>query len=127
MKGGAAMKLNVKAFALTCGVFWAMGLFPVVLWAIDRVIERPRPVSIALLGTCGASVILSHNISAMIFLPFAAVYGLWMLIPKYGATPLPEIDGKPVPVIGPAEWASIPEGWLRNLHRSNGGAGKNHG
>ncbi len=55
------------------------------------------------------------------------VPGLWMLIPKYGATPLPEIDGKAVPVIGPAEWASIPEGWLRNVHRGNGKREVNHG
>jgi len=46
--------------------------------------------------------------------------GLWMLIPADLQTPLPLIDGKPVPVIGPAEWARIPESWLRNVHRSNG-------
>lgn len=54
-----------------------------------------------------------------------SVPGLWMLIPKYGATPLPEIDGIPVPVIGPAEWAAISEGWLRNVHRGNGNRDSN--
>jgi len=48
------------------------------------------------------------------------VPGLWMLIPSDAQTSLPVMDGKAVPVIGPAEWARIPESWLRNLHRSNG-------
>ena len=48
------------------------------------------------------------------------VPGLWMLIPSDAQTTLPVMDGKAVPVIGPAEWARIPESWLRNLHRSNG-------
>jgi hypothetical protein len=50
--------------------------------------------------------------------------GLWMLIPADLQTQLPVIDGKPVPVIGPAEWARIPESWLRNAHRSNGEQGQ---
>lgn len=47
--------------------------------------------------------------------------GLWMLIPADAQSPLPVIDGKPVPVIGPAEWARIPETWISNAHRANGG------
>jgi hypothetical protein len=46
--------------------------------------------------------------------------GLWMLIPADQQSPLPVIDGKPVPVIGPAEWARVPETWIANAHRSNG-------
>ena len=46
--------------------------------------------------------------------------GLWMLIPADQQSPLPVIDGKPVPVIGPAEWARVPETWIANVHRSNG-------
>ena len=26
------MRLNVKAFALTCGLFWGFGLFMITLW-----------------------------------------------------------------------------------------------
>jgi hypothetical protein len=46
--------------------------------------------------------------------------GPWMLIPADQQSPLPVIDGKPVPVIGPAEWARVPETWIANVHRSNG-------
>lgn len=28
------MKLNVKAFALTCGLFWGIGLFLITWWVI---------------------------------------------------------------------------------------------
>jgi len=44
--------------------------------------------------------------------------GLWMLIATDGQSPLPVMDGKPIPVIGPAEWARIPETWLQNIHRA---------
>jgi hypothetical protein len=46
--------------------------------------------------------------------------GLWMLIPADAQSPLPLMDGTPVPVIGPAEWARIPETWISNVHRTNG-------
>ncbi len=46
--------------------------------------------------------------------------GVWMLVPSDEGQELPVLDGKPVPVITRAEWASIPEPWLQNVHR--GGA-----
>ena len=33
-KGGAKLKLNVKAFALTCGLIWGFGLFELTWWMI---------------------------------------------------------------------------------------------
>ena len=33
-KGGAKLKLNVKAFALTCGIIWGFGLFLLTCWII---------------------------------------------------------------------------------------------
>lgn len=38
---------------------------------------------------------------------------LWMLIPTDGQSAMPIMDGKAIPVIGPAEWARIPDRWLR--------------
>ena len=43
--------------------------------------------------------------------------GVWMLVPSDEAQEMPVLDGKPVPVITRAEWASIPEPWLQNVHR----------
>jgi len=34
IKGGAKMKLNVKAFSLTCGIVWGLGLFLLTWWII---------------------------------------------------------------------------------------------
>jgi hypothetical protein len=33
-KGGAKMKLNVKAFAFTCGLIWGIGIFMLTWWII---------------------------------------------------------------------------------------------
>ena len=44
--------------------------------------------------------------------------GLWVLIPSDDQEELPVLDGKPVPVITPGQWARIPDGWLKNLHRT---------
>jgi hypothetical protein len=43
--------------------------------------------------------------------------GLWMLIAADESAEMPLLDGCPVPVIGRAEWARIPESWLQNQHR----------
>ncbi|HUY34109.1 MAG TPA: BREX system serine/threonine kinase PglW [Pirellulales bacterium] len=40
--------------------------------------------------------------------------GLWLLIPNPF---VPLLDGKPVPLIGPAQRARIPDSWLQNRHR----------
>ena len=34
MEGDLIMKLNVKAFALACGIIWAVGLFLLTWWII---------------------------------------------------------------------------------------------
>jgi hypothetical protein len=45
--------------------------------------------------------------------------GLWLLIPGDQQA---MIDGKAVPVLGPGQRARIPESWLQNVHRGNGGS-----
>jgi len=41
--------------------------------------------------------------------------GLWLLLPAQQ----PLIDGKAVPLLSPAQRVHIPEGWIRNEHRSS--------
>ncbi|MCE9553877.1 MAG: BREX system serine/threonine kinase PglW [Planctomycetes bacterium] len=43
--------------------------------------------------------------------------GLWLLLPGDHQALL---DGKAVPILGPGQRARIPEGWIMNIHRSNG-------
>jgi serine/threonine protein kinase len=49
--------------------------------------------------------------------------GLWVLIPSDEQQPLPVMDGKAVPIIGPGQRARIPESWILNRHRANGQEG----
>ena len=32
INGGLNMKLNIKAFAFSCGIFWGLGLFLLTWW-----------------------------------------------------------------------------------------------
>jgi hypothetical protein len=48
------------------------------------------------------------------------LHGLWLLIAGDEQSPLPLLDGKPIPVISVAQWARIPKAWIANAHRSNG-------
>jgi serine/threonine protein kinase len=48
------------------------------------------------------------------------LHGLWLLLPADEQSVLPTLNGKPVPVIGPGQWARIPEAWIDNRHRAMG-------
>ncbi|HEY8545530.1 MAG TPA: BREX system serine/threonine kinase PglW, partial [Acidimicrobiales bacterium] len=43
---------------------------------------------------------------------------LWMLVATLGASDVPLLDGKAVPVLTRNEWTRIPADWLRNVHRA---------
>jgi hypothetical protein len=45
--------------------------------------------------------------------------GLIVLIAADEQHHMPVLDGKPIPVILPSEWARIPEAWLQNVHRGS--------
>jgi hypothetical protein len=45
-------------------------------------------------------------------------HGVWLLVPSEDGEGMPVVDGKPVPVVTPGEWARIPDPWLRNVHRA---------
>jgi hypothetical protein len=36
-----------------------------------------------------------------------------------GAQDLPVLDGQPIQVLTPGQWARIPDSWLQNLHKSH--------
>ncbi|MCC7358578.1 MAG: hypothetical protein IT317_03825 [Anaerolineales bacterium] len=53
---------------------WAMGLYPLALWRAQRLLAAPdlrRGLSLAL---CTGLLVLCHNISALNFMPFVALY-----------------------------------------------------
>jgi hypothetical protein len=45
--------------------------------------------------------------------------GFIVLVPSDGQTPMPVIDGVPVPVVYAFEWARLTDTWLANGHRAD--------
>jgi serine/threonine protein kinase len=48
-----------------------------------------------------------------------SVPSVWLLLAADQQSTLPMIDNRPVPVLGHGQWARIPDGWLRNAHRTD--------
>jgi hypothetical protein len=42
------------------------------------------------------------------------LHGLWILVPESGGSPLPTVDGKPVPILSGGQHARIPTRWLKD-------------
>jgi hypothetical protein len=49
------------------------------------------------------------------------IHGAWILVPTDVRNVMPTLDGVAIPVLTRAQWEQVPEGWLANRHRSNGG------
>ena len=58
------MKLNVKAFALTCGIIWGLGLFALTWWII------------AFDGATGEATLIGRLYRGYTISPLGSVYGL---------------------------------------------------
>lgn len=68
---------NVYVRGDSLSEFYAFALYPLILWAILKVKERPSAERIAWLAASYALLIICHNISAMLFSP---MIGLWLLV-----------------------------------------------
>lgn len=68
--------VNVYVRGDSLSEFWAFVFYPLVLWAVLRTAERPTPSRAALLAAAYAGLLLTHNISALIFTPFILLYAL---------------------------------------------------
>lgn len=53
---------------------WAMTLYPLCLWAARRLLDRPSPGRALALAAAVGGLILTHNISALNFMPFLGLY-----------------------------------------------------
>ncbi|MCW5881003.1 MAG: hypothetical protein KIS91_08755 [Anaerolineae bacterium] len=72
--------VNVYVRGDSLGEFWAFAFYPLVWLAARRVARAPGPAAVAGLALAYAGLTLSHNISALIFSPFLALYilGVWL-------------------------------------------------
>ncbi len=72
--------VNVYVRGDSLSEFWAFVFYPLILWAVDLCLERGDVSSSVRLGLAYGGLVLTHNGSAMIFTPFALLYGLIRLI-----------------------------------------------
>ncbi|MCA9897675.1 MAG: hypothetical protein KC433_05760 [Anaerolineales bacterium] len=74
--------VNVYVRGDSLAEFWAMAFYPLVILAADRLVGGGRR-QVALFALAYAALILSHNISAMIFSPFLLLYLLLKFLPQW--------------------------------------------
>jgi hypothetical protein len=74
--------VNVYVRGDSLSEFYAFVFYPLILWSIDRAIESPR--SFGWLALTYGGLIMTHNVSALIFSPFLLAYGAlripWRLV-----------------------------------------------
>ncbi|MEZ4593921.1 MAG: hypothetical protein R3D55_22675 [Chloroflexota bacterium] len=73
--------VNVYVRGDSLAEFWAMAFYPLVILAADGLVGGGRR-QLALFALAYAGLILSHNISAMIFSPFVLLYLLLKFLPQ---------------------------------------------
>lgn len=101
MLAGAAYALapfhlvNIYVRGDSLSEFWAFVWYPLILWSAGRLVKnacRSTAVAAALPGFIGlslasAALVVTHNVSALIFAPFAVLYALAMAIHLARGTP----------------------------------------
>ncbi len=95
--------VNVYVRGDSLAEFWAMAWYPVVLLAADGLVAAERPTrrrAVALFALAYAALILSHNISALIFSPFLLLYLAVRLLPARRRTA--DAAPSPLPTLGRA-------------------------
>jgi hypothetical protein len=66
--------------------FWAMGLYPLVLWMAARLSQRPARGRVAALALSYGALVLTHNISALVFTPLLLLFCLLLVVRRGRAT-----------------------------------------
>ena len=77
--------VNVYVRGDSLSEFYAFVFYPLILWGIDGLVarrSRNAPLLVAALALAYAGLLLSHNLSAFIFSPFAFLYLLWRASPS---------------------------------------------
>ncbi|MFQ5576518.1 MAG: 6-pyruvoyl-tetrahydropterin synthase-related protein, partial [Anaerolineae bacterium] len=64
------------------GQFWGLAFYPLILWAFHRLVTTGRRRHIPAAALALAGLLLSHNISAMLFAPLFGLYLLLLIVKK---------------------------------------------
>ncbi len=65
--------------------FAAFAFYPLILWALDRLADRPSLRRAVLPALAYAGLVVTHNLSALIFSPFAITYVVVLVLPRAGS------------------------------------------
>ncbi len=87
--------VNVYLRGDSLAEFWAMSWYPLILWALVRAAERPTRRRLAAVGLSYGALVLTHNISALLFSPFVALYALACVAGAPHHVALPATDSRP--------------------------------
>jgi len=68
--------VNVYVRGDSLSEFYAFVWYPLILWALDRGVRRPTLARVTVSAAAYGALILTHNVSAVLFSPFALLYGL---------------------------------------------------
>lgn len=72
--------VNVYVRGDSLSEFWAFVFYPLVFWALVSLRDRPSVRKLVVLALAYGCLVLTHNISAMIFTPFVVLYALTLLL-----------------------------------------------
>lgn len=64
------------------GEMWALMLFPAVFWTILKLEEKPGIANLLFFGFAFAALLLSHNLSAFIFLPVTVIWVILLFLKR---------------------------------------------
>ncbi len=68
--------VNVYVRGDSLSEFYAFIWYPLILWTLDRIAERPTRGRIVAASLAYGALILTHNTSALVFSPFALLYAI---------------------------------------------------
>lgn len=67
--------VNIYVRGDSLSEFWAMAWYPVILWTMYAASQNPTRLRLAGVALAYGALVMTHNISALIFSPFIALYG----------------------------------------------------
>jgi hypothetical protein len=74
--------VNVYVRGDSLSEFYAFVFYPLIFWALLRVRDVPTWRNVAWVAASYSGLILTHNLSAVMFSPFVVLYALYLLVPR---------------------------------------------
>ncbi len=58
----------------------AMCIMPAALWSFRRLLTRDQPIYLPTTAVLCGAIVFSHNVGGMLFFPFLALFGVWIIV-----------------------------------------------